>query len=364
MKKILVTGGPVHAYLDSVKIITNRFKGGLMAELADNLSGLAEVTYLSPAKLGSILPENQFENINLIEHVGFEDYMRIVLELAPQVDAVILGAAVANLIPANPFKGKFPSHNYKPGDIIPIDFTIAPRVIDKIKKVAPKTHLFGFKLLDHVPHPELISAAYDIVLNSGATAVFANDAAILNQVYAVTKERGAHPLLRYELVHWIWLMLNDEYYKTELSESLFISPESHFRIQGIIEKFADRFTTVENGMIFGTVAVRYGNGFLTTGRGKRELNHIVHVVNVAHDNRIVIIAGPRKASLNTPLLAKIFENHSVEHIVHYHEQEKGLPSFPYAPPGTVRDTNRSNLTSFNILEHGCMLLFDKDGQRL
>ena len=68
MKKILVTGGPVHAHLDSVKIITNRFKGGLMAELADNLSGLTEVTYLSPAKLGSTLPKNQDKRINLIEH--------------------------------------------------------------------------------------------------------------------------------------------------------------------------------------------------------------------------------------------------------------------------------------------------------
>ena len=36
-KKILVTGGPVHAYLDDVKIITNRFKGGLMARLAEHL---------------------------------------------------------------------------------------------------------------------------------------------------------------------------------------------------------------------------------------------------------------------------------------------------------------------------------------
>ena len=27
-KRILITGGPVHAYIDSVKIVTNRFKGG------------------------------------------------------------------------------------------------------------------------------------------------------------------------------------------------------------------------------------------------------------------------------------------------------------------------------------------------
>ena len=364
MNKILVTGGPVHTHLDSVKIITNRFKGGLMAELADNLSGLVGVTYLSPAKLGSVIPKNQDKRINLIEHTGFEDYMRIVLELAPRMDAVILGAAVANLIPVNPFKGKFPSHNYNPGDIIPIDFTIAPRVIDAVKKTAPKTHLFGFKLLDHVPHSELISAAYDIVLNSGATAVFGNDASILNEVYAVTKERGIHPLLRYQLTTWILEMINDEYYKTLLIGDNDLSCEDIEKIRVLIKTFSSKFITVENGIIFGTVAVRYKGGFITTGRGKRELNDIVRVIG--HDNmsREIIVEGTKKASLNAPLLARIFENPNVEYIVHYHEQEKGLPSFPYAPPGTVRDTNRSNHTSFNIQEHGCMLLFDKDGRIL
>ena len=37
MKRILVTGGPVHAFLDDVKIITNSFKGGLMARLVTDL---------------------------------------------------------------------------------------------------------------------------------------------------------------------------------------------------------------------------------------------------------------------------------------------------------------------------------------
>ena len=38
MKKILITGGPVHGKLDDVKMITNRFKGGLIAKLADELA--------------------------------------------------------------------------------------------------------------------------------------------------------------------------------------------------------------------------------------------------------------------------------------------------------------------------------------
>src|SRR3990167_2937312 len=98
--------------------------------------------------------------MQVLEHKGFEDYCAKVLALAPTMDGVILGAAVANLIPAKPYVGKFPSHDYKPGDMIPIDFTIAPRVIDEVKRVAPQTHLFGYKLLSGVSHEELIRAAY------------------------------------------------------------------------------------------------------------------------------------------------------------------------------------------------------------
>ena len=106
MKKILITGGPVHAHLDAVKIITNRFKGGLMAELAERLSVRnTEITFLCTAGLGAKKP-TQKRNLLIREHAGFEDYRRLVLEMAPEMDAIVLGAAVANLIPLKPFKGK------------------------------------------------------------------------------------------------------------------------------------------------------------------------------------------------------------------------------------------------------------------
>ena len=191
-----------------------------------------------------------------------------------------------------------------------------------------------------------------------------NDAAILNQVYAVTKERGVHPLLRYQLTEWIWEMINDKYYRTLLIGENTLSREDTEKIRVLIKTFSSKFTTVENGMILGTVASRFKGGFITTGRGKRELDDIIHVIGHDYISHEIIVDGTRKASLNAPLLARIFGNLNVEYIVHYHEQEKGLPAFPYAPPGTVRDTNRPNETSFNIQEHGCMLLFDKDGKRL
>jgi len=352
VKKILVTGGPVHTYLDAIKIITNRFKGGRMFRLADQLRSHGyEVTYLTAKGYGF-----EADCVNQIFHDGFDDYMQKVLELAPQMDAVILGAAVANLIPLNPLTGKFPSHNYKPGDVIPIDFTIAPRIIDEVKKVAPNTHLFGFKLLKDVPHEELVKAAYEIVLEARATAVFANDASNLDQVCMVTKERGEHLMDRSKIEDTIEAMLADEYYSTLLLGR----HEFNARLNAMLEKCAPRFTHVEGGYIFGTVAMRDpanfsdGGAFKTTGRGKKE-DTKVDVLRVDHETREVTATG--KASLNAPLLHRIFEtNKDVRYIIHFHEQVPGLPTFSYAPPGTVRDSMRSINTSFNIKGHGCFLL--------
>lgn len=106
--KILVTGGPVHAHLDSVKIITNKFKGKSIASLADELYYFGhDVDYLCSNQ--AYKPSHADIQI----HSGFENYMSYVFHNAKDYDAVILGAAVANLIPTKPYKNKFPSHNYK-----------------------------------------------------------------------------------------------------------------------------------------------------------------------------------------------------------------------------------------------------------
>lgn len=364
MKKILVTGGPVHAYLDAVKIITNRFKGGLMCQLAEALAGYdAAITYLCSPAVGALMPK-QSDRIKVVTHNGYDDYHRKVLELSVSMDSVVLGAAVANLIPAKPWPGKFPSHNYKVGDVIPIDFMIAPRVIDEVKRSAPDTMLFGFKLLEGVSHEELISAAYGIVIEAKATAVFANDTADLQQKFAVTKERGVHPLSQHDLASWIWEMVNDMYYRSVIGGQVVVSCDAMNKINSLIRRYQEKFVRIESGLVFGTVAVRNGNGFITTGRGKRELDSIAVVTHVDHQQRQVFVGGDMKASLNAPLLARAFENPMVDHIVHFHKQVDGLITLPFAPPGTKRDVDRPNDTSYNINEHGCMLLFEKNGSQL
>ena len=353
-KKILVTGGPVHAYLDAVKVVTNRFRGGLMASLAHNLHlKNCEVVYLTAIKY----PVPDLHAIKIIYHDGFEDYKQLVLELAPQMDAVVLGAAVANLIPLHPIEGKFPSHNYKPGDVIPIDFTIAPRIIDEVKKVAPKTHLFGFKLLKDVSHEELVRSAYGVLIESKATAVFANDASNLDSICMITKERAEHPMKRRYIHEIISNFLTDEYYHTN---SIPTAASSNLELRQLLNRFQPFWKPTAEEYIFGTVALRdSAGGFYTTTRGKNEINSQAHVFSVNHENRTVCSSD--KATLNAPLLDYIFKtNPKINAIVHLHKQIDELHTLSYAPPGTIRDSIRDVKSSFNIENHGCFLLLSGD----
>ena len=381
-KKILISGGPVHAYIDDVKIITNKFRGGLMAQMAENFLEKDDINVVyvctKQSKQPSKTKVGKNSSLKIVYHNGIYDYMDIILELAPDMDAVILGAAIANLIPKNKIEGKFPSHNYKEGDIIPIDFTIAPRIIDRVKKIAPKTQLFGFKLLSGVNYDELISAAYGVLLESKATAVFANDAMDLMQKYVVTKERGVHPIHNNEVSQWILDRLDEQYYQTVFEPISFIPDSEKAKFMELVKKYEYLFTHTPEGYIFGCVAKRVKlaspmdkgkNSFYTTIRGKDETKDCTIVKEVEHDNRMVVVAqGHARASLNAPLLHKIFEEREdIETIVHYHGNKNDLTTQAYATPGTDKDSLRSIMTthpSFNIKGHGCIISFDKEGNML
>ncbi|MDF2881277.1 MAG: hypothetical protein K0R54_1834 [Clostridiaceae bacterium] len=370
IKKVLITGGPVYGKLDDVKLVTNKFKGGLIAKLADELSELGKdnisITYL----VAKGFAEPNSPNIKIIYQDGYYDYKDKVLELAPEMDAVILGSAVANLIPKEPFKGKFPSHNYEPGEVINIPFIIAPRIIDMIKIISPKTAVFGFKLLSGYNHEQLIEAGYEVVLNSKATAVFANDTKDLTKKYAITKERSIIELNMETYPDFIWEALNDKHYSTMHSSTTCYKEDEAISTKEVVgkfefykEKYKEKFEKIYGGKYkFGTIAVRIDNEmFFTTARGKRELEETVVVKDVDHNLKKVIVYGIKKASLNAPLLANIFKNPKIDVIVHYHEEDNNYPTLPYAFPGTVRDSVRNITGSFNIENHGCFLLFDKEG---
>lgn len=394
--KILVTGGPVHAKIDAVKKVTNGFKGGLMAKLANELQVLgAEVFYLcsEDSTKPSSIPDNR-----ILLHDGFWDYYNKAINwcLNHNPDAVVLGAAVANLIPVrfqvekggsmvdveNFEDKKFPSHNWKPNEKIFMEWQIAPRLIDVFKNNPDKgdvtgnyfsksKHVFGFKLLANVAHDELIGAAYEVLLGSRATAVFANDRKDLKAVYAVTKERGEHPMARDDIAKFIVDCISDEYYATKCRADNIASINP--TVIALIERWGQWGKSVEDGHIFGSVAVnpcRYFKKdnsctwrepyFVTTTRHKKSFADLASVVDVDHVRRTVSVAKKAKASLNAPLFAHIFDEHEeCAVIVHAHVHIKEFPTLPYAPPGTVRDSQRKlPQSSFNIEGHGCFLLLN------
>ena len=131
-KKVVISCGPIPARLDSVKFITNRFKGGLAFKTAcllkDNGYDLTIVKWSFTE-----LPES-LSDCKIVNASDVFEYYDWFEKHACDYDAFIMAAAVANLTPVNPYEGKFPSHNYKVGEKFNIEFQIAPRAIDIIKQ--------------------------------------------------------------------------------------------------------------------------------------------------------------------------------------------------------------------------------------
>ena len=109
--RVLISCGPIPARLDSVKFITNRFKGGLAFETAKRLQNLGHDVTVIKWKHTS-MPKD-LEPTDVIDVLDVVDYYNKILDRVNSYDAFVLAAAVANLMPSNPYEGKFPSHKYK-----------------------------------------------------------------------------------------------------------------------------------------------------------------------------------------------------------------------------------------------------------
>ena len=272
----------------------------------------------------------------IVEDVN--DYFEKVL--AYKADAYILAAAVANLAPLKPFKGKFPSHKYKAGDIFPIDFTITPRVIDRIKDKYPSSTLIGYKLFDGSDE-ELISAGQKTLFESRANIVFANHPAWAKERKIVITADGATFNTSFDgHVELIDRLIREKFYKTKIIDGgdIKLTKEGDFIIRNYPKhKSAD--------MIFGTFAVRIGKGFITTTRGKREGEKaIAFVWRVDHGKKIVY--ANRKATLNAPLLDLLLsKNSQINFIIHGHELIGKKIQNEYQFPGTAGDLKNVIKTS-------------------
>lgn len=372
--KILITAGTVYGRLDDNKLVGNRIRGIWATKFAQHLAGRAHlVTLLVPDTFGDqlALDRCKLAGVHTIRQTGYEDYAAKCYELAPKVDAAVMAAAVVNWIPAEPIKGKMKTEGFKEGDIQNIPFMLAPRVIDRMRKLNGKLTLIGCKMTSGAAPDETFRQAYQTLLKGHCNAVVANDLQQLKEKTLIYPDGNRVPMKSFDhLYDELELLLHDQFYRTERGHNFFEGNDSHFDVACaefdlICDSYREKFTKRPEGpygpdRVFGSVAVRLGrtNAYLVSPREKGTMfnsKEAVIVEEVDRKNHVVKTVRGQKATLNAPLLIAVMEKFGHNSVVHLHHEEMGWATRPYAPPGTVRDNDRAVLESnFNIEGHGCV----------
>lgn len=343
---VFITAGPVGAYIDDNKLVSNRSRGIWAIKFAQYLAERGtQVTLLLPE-----VPKIEAPSHTRISVVRFSDYWNysdLCTSLAPQHHAAVMAAAVVNWIPSKKISGKIVTAGYKDGDEIQIPFMLAPRVIDRMRQEAPNLHLIGCKMLSGSSEEELITEAYSTLRRARCHVVLANDLQDLHRKYLVYPDRSVH------LYHDDWASLYMELHRVMLDQHFhsycIASPPSaevsQDRFREIVDLYRDRFVSSGTGLVFGAVAVKTDRGWLVSSRGKSEqdLYTCGTVVYVDEAWREVVLARDScKVSLNAPLMIRFGNRFDHDVVVHYHcdRPPEGFRTVEYAPPGTERDSLR------------------------
>jgi len=335
VKRVLVSAGPIPAKLDSVKVLMNKFKGGLATYTARLLAAhrdlCVHVVAWRGTKVEGFSPSRVHRMSDICEYLEFVKWF--------EADAYVLAAAVANIMPVNPWEGKFPSHEYRDGEEFDIKFKIAPRIIDYVLEWHPKTVLVGYKLFDGYPE-DLIAAGRTVMAESRAKVIFCNtpmDAAL--EKIVVTPEGGAFPVGFDEHAELLYRVIGSSWFSTK-TESMSIKEENIPRgILGLLRKVMD---TNRHGTFATMVNSRTDNSqlMLTTKRVKPEgslYDSLCGVKSVDVKSRFILASD--KATMNTPTLWGILLWRQQSGIVIHGHQDIGCQQIPYVPPGTIEEVD-------------------------
>lgn len=166
-RSIVVTGGPTPVKIDSVRLITNRFRGTLGALIAEEL-------YLAGAESWLILGGGAYRPPAWLPHEivpTYDEYRERVREALERCGAVagIFSAAVADYRPKQVLPGKTPSG----GTLERIELEPTPKVIREVRERCPHLHMVTFKYEEGLSHDQLMEIARRRVAE-GYEAVVAN----------------------------------------------------------------------------------------------------------------------------------------------------------------------------------------------
>lgn len=350
MKKIAISCGPIPARLDSVKFLTNRFKGGLAFRTAYELAGRGHDVTVVAWKYTEV--PSGIADGNGADYPGIREIIRVndVFEYydwfkthAVDFDAFVMAAAVANLTPVKPYEGKFPSHNYKPGDEFDIRFMIAPRAIDAVKPLNPRACLIGYKLFDAASDEELADIARHTLADARANIIFANTpSGAKNRKLAVMADNSVVPCSFEEHLDLIDRVIGARYFQSDimpLTEKESESPDIRYA-RAVVAMFEKTFPG------YGTVAVPvdipgFPGAFMTTGRGHKAGPVLVRSVDMG-TGRVLV---SEKATLNAPALAAMLRKNPGNIVIHRHFSDEHAAKIPdgavyterYLFPGTLEE---------------------------
>ncbi len=168
-KHILITAGPTWIALDDVRVISNTASGKTGIILAKKLRQAGARVTLA---LGPVADGMEEINVRVLRFRFFDELRTIIAsELSRRrYDAVIHAAAVSDYRPALVKSGKAGS------DLKKWNVSLVPtvKIIDGIKKAAPRALLVGFKFEPRAGRAYLLKEAEKLAVRSKAEIIVAN----------------------------------------------------------------------------------------------------------------------------------------------------------------------------------------------
>ncbi len=142
-KKVLLTAGPTHEYLDPVRYISNGSTGKMGYAIAEELAAQGALVQLVS---GPVSISAKHPNIEVISIKTAQQAFEAVKNLHQDADIAIFSAAIADYTPKNPSDRKIK----KTGDSLTIEMVKTPDIAAEMGKLK-KLHQFhvGFALETH-----------------------------------------------------------------------------------------------------------------------------------------------------------------------------------------------------------------------
>jgi phosphopantothenoylcysteine synthetase/decarboxylase len=184
-KRILITAGPTWVAIDKVRVISNVATGETGILLAEKLSRAgAQVTLiLGPVASCCLDKKNRILNFKFFEEL--QD--KLAKELSTgRYDVLIHSAAVSDYRPRKTVKGKIKS-DLKDWDL---KLVRTPKLIDRVKKIAPSIFLVAFKFEPDTDKERLLASAKKLGRHAKADLIIANTQKGNNyQAYMISRDK-------------------------------------------------------------------------------------------------------------------------------------------------------------------------------